>query len=194
MEKECTEVLHDKEGCTAFKQYLKNACAAEVLNFWIEVELYKKIHNFEELSSKAHHLFNKYLEFGTETEINVDERSRVVVKEVLQTGNGIDTKLFDKVQQQAFDLLCSDCFLGFKHSDLYKQYIEQSSMYQLVSTPHSAILNPNAYLSIQERPTKLSGLSSVVHKTFTLRSNRRQLTDSQRIMRDYFDKMKHTEG
>jgi len=173
MEKECYEVLHDKEGCISFKQYLKNACAGEVLNFWIEVELFKKIERPEEIISKAKFIFDKYLEFGTETEINVDEKSRVVVKKILDDGNVFDTTLFDKIQQQAFDLLSSDCFLGFKHSDIYKQHSERP-----------------------KKPVKpRSGLSNVVHKTLTMRNNnRRQLTDSQKIMREYFDKLKHKEN
>jgi len=100
-------------------------------------------------------------------EINVDEKSRVAVETTITSGSVFDTTLFDRVQLQAFDLLSSDCFLGFKHSELYKQHAERS-----------------------KKSAKLSGLSHVVHKTL---KNRRQLTDSQKIMHDYFSKLKDTE-
>ena len=128
MEKECYELLRDKQACASFKEYLKNCRANEVLNFYFEVELFKVIERPEEIAAKAVIIFNKYLKFGTPSEINVDEKSRLAVESIIHSGSVFDTTLFDKVQLQAFDLLSSDCFLGFKHSELYKQHLERSSM------------------------------------------------------------------
>ncbi len=50
---ECLELLHDVEGTNLFRDYLKTAYASEVLNLWIEIQLFRELVEHKELYNKG---------------------------------------------------------------------------------------------------------------------------------------------
>lgn len=124
-QQECKELLLDPNGTNLFRTYLKGAYASEVLNLWVEIQLYKQIQEHDKLVKKAQFIYEKYLGDG-ESEVNIDENQRKVVKLALDSDN-LEITTFDNIQALVFDLLWTDCFMGFRHTQTYSNYIMQKS-------------------------------------------------------------------
>ncbi len=58
--------------------------------------------------------------------MNIDENYRVSVQKALETSTLAHTS-FDMIQAQVFDLLCTDCFMGFRHTEIYISYKMQKA-------------------------------------------------------------------
>lgn len=122
-QQECKDLLQDPAGTNLFRTYLKSAYASEVLNLWVDIQLYKQITEHDKLVKKGQFIFEKYLKDG-ESEVNIDESQRDVVKLALDNDN-LELTTFDNIQTHVFDLLWTDCFMGFRHTDTYHNYLLQ---------------------------------------------------------------------
>ncbi|KAF2072112.1 hypothetical protein CYY_006557 [Polysphondylium violaceum] len=74
----------------------------------------------EELRVSAQNVFDKYLENGSEFELNIDAFSRELVRQALN--QEIDSSLFDDVQKVVYESLWMDCFPPFTHTAAYHKY------------------------------------------------------------------------
>ncbi|KAN0006720.1 hypothetical protein ACTFIU_004911 [Dictyostelium citrinum] len=74
----------------------------------------------DELHEKAQNLFDRFLENGSEFELNIDALSREVVRTKL--ADDIDSSLFDDVQKVVYESLWMDCFPPFTHTLAYNRY------------------------------------------------------------------------
>ncbi|EAL68050.1 hypothetical protein DDB_G0278897 [Dictyostelium discoideum AX4] len=74
----------------------------------------------DELHEKAQNLFDRFLENGSEFELNIDALSREVVRTKLS--DDIDSSLFDDVQKVVYESLWMDCFPPFTHTLAYNRY------------------------------------------------------------------------
>lgn len=133
-QRECKELLTDPDGTNLFRTYLKGAYASEVLNLWIEIQLYKKLGEQDKLQKKGQFIYEKYCKEG-ESEVNIDESLRVAVKTALDN-NSLELTTFDNIQTQVFDLLWTDCFMGFRHTDTYTNYLLQKNNKQGTQPRH----------------------------------------------------------
>jgi hypothetical protein len=125
-QRECRELLTDPDGTNLFRAYLKGAYASEVLNLWVEIQLYKKLAEHDKLRKKGQFIYEKYCCSKCECEVNIDESHRLAVKAAIDN-NCLECTTFDNIQSQVFDLLWTDCFMGFRHTETYSNYIIQKN-------------------------------------------------------------------
>jgi len=78
----------------------------------------------EELRVSAQNIFDKYLENGSEFELNIDAFSRELVRQALN--QEIDSSLFDDVQKVVYESLWMDCFPPFTHTAAYHKYKQET--------------------------------------------------------------------
>ena len=123
-QRDCRELLKDPDGTNLFRAYLKGAYASEVLNLWIEIQLYKNIGEQEKMQKKGQYIYDKYCCREGACEVNLDESLRVAVKMALDNST-LQQTTFNNIQTHVFDLLWTDCFMGFRHTDVYSKYITQ---------------------------------------------------------------------
>jgi len=116
------EVLRDPVGCTLFRAFLKTVVASEVLDFWIEIELFRSLDvNDRERTAKAMFVFQKYCSPSSDHAINIPERMRSTLKNYVDNQR-FDRLMFDETQEYVYGMLCLDCFLRFKQSEMYNNY------------------------------------------------------------------------
>lgn len=123
-ERECLELLQDPEGTNLFREYLKSAYAAEVLNLWVEIQLYKSLEEPKQMQEKGQEIYDKYCTEGEASEVNLDEHLRLCLKQSLDDNN-MECTTFDIIHTHVFDLLVTDCFMGFRRTDSYLKYKTQ---------------------------------------------------------------------
>ncbi|EFA86674.1 hypothetical protein PPL_00476 [Heterostelium album PN500] len=101
-----------KEGC--FKSSRSNSPTPSDRKFLSQ----------EELRIRAQSIFDRYLENGSEFELNVDCISRDAVRLRLQ--DEIDASIFDDVQKTIYESLWMDCFPPFTHTTAYHKYKQET--------------------------------------------------------------------
>jgi len=149
LEDGCKALLRDEVGCTTFRDFVKNVVRSpEVFNFWIEVELFRKLTSPEEMLEKAQSIYTQYCVEGAANEINVDGRSRKKAKQNIESGN-VDVALFDAMQRSIFELLSFDCFLQFFRTREYQYLAVQNQ-----KEPQKRLqFSSNRYRSLVKRVT-----------------------------------------
>ncbi|KYR01296.1 hypothetical protein DLAC_02016 [Tieghemostelium lacteum] len=78
----------------------------------------------EELRENAQNIFDRFLENGSEFELNIDAFTREVVRQKLS--DDIDSTLFDDVQKVVYESLWMDCFPPFTHTPAYHKYKQET--------------------------------------------------------------------
>ncbi|GAM17267.1 hypothetical protein SAMD00019534_004420 [Acytostelium subglobosum LB1] len=83
----------------------------------------------EEVKQCAQLIFDKYLENGSELELNIDAISREQVRQ--RMADDIDSSIFDEVQKVVYESLWMDCFPPFTHTQAYQKYKHETGKCQL---------------------------------------------------------------
>lgn len=91
----------------------------------MEIHLYKKLNEADKMRKKGQFIYEKYCNEG-ECEVNIDESLRVAVKAALDT-DSLEHTTFDNIQTHVFDLLWTDCFMAFRHTETYTNYLTERS-------------------------------------------------------------------
>jgi len=127
-EDECINVLRDPKGCVQFRLYLKMVIACEILDFWIEIELFRARESMgNEERQKSLQIYHKYCRPSSMHAINIPDKTRKTIKNYMR--NQIyHTHMFDEAQQHIYNLLALDPFVRFKESDFYRLYKGQKSV------------------------------------------------------------------
>ncbi|KAJ5067679.1 diflavin flavoprotein a 2-related [Anaeramoeba ignava] len=113
-------LFHLQGGYEKFREFLKEQLCEENLDFWTEAENYSRIPNGHESQIEvANQIYNQYVRYGAEKEINIDHFCRVEVTEKIRYSE-ISQDLFKTSQQQIMDLLQSDHFKRFVKSPAAK--------------------------------------------------------------------------
>lgn len=84
----------------------------------------RKILSQEELRENAQYIFDRFLENGSEYELNIDAFTREQVRAKLS--DDIDMNLFDDVQKVVYESLWMDCFPPFTHTEAYHKYKQET--------------------------------------------------------------------
>jgi len=163
--KECLELLKDPEGTNLFREFLHTTYASEVLNMWIDIEIFKQLDDTQKMQEKGQYIFDKYCRHGEKAEVNIDENLKTDIKDKLDR-NEVGPGMFDGVQGFVFDLLCTDCFMGFRHANSYV-----------------------TFKATRAAADKKSGFAEYLKK-LNIMGNRKSLTDSEQNLRTYFEQMK----
>jgi len=163
-------LLEDAEGIALFRHYLKAKLSSEVLDLYIDIQLFKHQSllsiNKGEILALAQCILDKYLKDGEGNEANIDEEVRAGVRENVMKGT-VDQHTFDEVEMECLDLLCMDCFMGFRHTESYAKYTAKKG-----------------------HPMRSSSASLTDYMKKHIFTHKRAHSDSQRNMRLYFDILK----
>uniref|UniRef100_H2Y592 RGS domain-containing protein n=1 Tax=Ciona savignyi TaxID=51511 RepID=H2Y592_CIOSA len=103
------EVLSKKETTNAFRAFLSRELSEENLDFWLDVETYKraKASKRQKMGIK---IYEKYISPSSTHEINVESCVRQQTRRKLLN---FDVDTFDEAQQHIFKLMAADSFRRF---------------------------------------------------------------------------------
>ncbi|TSS97515.1 Regulator of G-protein signaling 21 [Bagarius yarrelli] len=117
-------LLKSKTGKATFQAFLKSEFSDENIEFWMICEDFKKIKHKYTLNSRAKKIFERYIQTEAPKEINIDHRTREVIKQNMQTPTRY---CFDEAQKIVFGLMEKDSYPRFLRSDLYRACIKSLS-------------------------------------------------------------------
>lgn len=117
-------LLRSKYGMATFHAFLKSEFSDENIEFWLVCEDFKKIRTSSRLTSRAKKIFEIYIKSEAPKEINIDHRTREVIKQNVQA----PTKLcFDDAQKIVYGLMERDSYPRFLRSDIYRSLLQSVS-------------------------------------------------------------------
>ena len=111
-------VLSDENGRQLFTLFLRGEYSEENLEFWLEVEQFKKIENGE-LLNRANDIYLKFVKPMSEREVNISGINRRKIAEFIEKEE-FSNDLFDSAQAQVHNLMHRQSYPRFLTSDLLK--------------------------------------------------------------------------
>jgi len=154
-EDECMMVLRDPKGCIQFRRYLKMVIASEILDFWIEIELFRqKEWMGNEEMIKSLQIYNKYCYSSSLHAINIPDKMRRTIRENISNQH-CHLHMFDETQQYIYNLLALDCFLKFRESEQYRCYkgVKSENTYIKDNSVHSVAFLDHVRSKKEKRAT-----------------------------------------
>lgn len=98
---ELNSILRSPIAIEYFKEYSKTEFFTENLQFWLEVELFKKLDG-DELKDKAQSIFNRYISEEGDRQINIDAPQR---NEICKSIDNPTPNMYNSAQASSFILL-----------------------------------------------------------------------------------------
>ncbi|KAG7269854.1 hypothetical protein CRUP_032812 [Coryphaenoides rupestris] len=117
-------LLESSYGMITFQAFLKAEFSDENLEFWLVCEDYKKVKCSFRLSAKARKIFKCHVQAGAPREINIDHKTRELVKRNLEAPS---TACFREAQSVAYDLMERDSYPRFLRSGIYRTLLDSTS-------------------------------------------------------------------
>ncbi|XP_004079050.1 regulator of G-protein signaling 21 [Oryzias latipes] len=117
-------LLSSKCGMKVFQAFLKSEFSDENLEFWLVCEQFKKMKHSFRLSSRAKKIFKSYVQAEAPREINIDQKTRELIKWNMKTPS---TTCFIEAQKIVFGLMEKDSYPRFLKSDLYRTLLNSTS-------------------------------------------------------------------
>eukprot|EP00164_Ancoracysta_twista_P006291 GFYU01008740.1.p1 GENE.GFYU01008740.1~~GFYU01008740.1.p1 ORF type:complete len:369 (+),score=101.81 GFYU01008740.1:86-1108(+) len=118
---ELLEILQDPVASKVFEAYLEKEYSQENIQFWQEVNEYRKILDNNTRVQKARHLYDVYVRDGSKRQINIPFGLQDgVTKEIAALeGSSEDwpADMFDRAQEHIFVIMELDNFRRFKNID-----------------------------------------------------------------------------
>uniref|UniRef100_A0A8R1IXE5 RGS domain-containing protein n=1 Tax=Caenorhabditis japonica TaxID=281687 RepID=A0A8R1IXE5_CAEJA len=109
------KVIRDPVLRAPFQEFLEQQFCAENLNFYLAVEQFKEIQDFQERSSFGRRIFDRYFAMNSTEPVNIDNSTSKRIRETVESGTfPLDT--YDVAQYQILHLLKYDCWPRFLRS------------------------------------------------------------------------------
>ncbi|KAI6244102.1 Regulator of G protein signaling domain containing protein [Aphelenchoides fujianensis] len=119
-------LLRDKYGCNLFRQFVTREVSSENLDFYEEVEEFKKLKAGKKSTiQRAHEIFEIYFEEGAAKELNLDSSTKKATKTQLEQGALPDT--FNLAQTRIGQLMAKDSYRRFLQSPSYLSLLEAAT-------------------------------------------------------------------
>ncbi|XP_025055978.1 regulator of G-protein signaling 10 isoform X2 [Alligator sinensis] len=131
-------LLEDPEG-----EFLKKEFSEENVLFWLACEEFKKTQDKKQMQEKAKEIYMTFLSSKASSQVNVEGQSRLN-ETILETPHPL---MFQKLQDQIFNLMKYDSYSRFLKSDMYlkqkksEEQDENSSEAQSAAKRASRIYN-----------------------------------------------------
>uniref|UniRef100_A0A2I3TMA8 Regulator of G-protein signaling 8 n=3 Tax=Homininae TaxID=207598 RepID=A0A2I3TMA8_PANTR len=116
-------LLSHKYGVAAFRAFLKTEFSEENLEFWLACEEFKKTRSTAKLVSKAHRIFEEFVDVQAPREVNIDFQTREATRKNLQEPS---LTCFDQAQGKVHSLMEKDSYPRFLRSKMYLDLLSQS--------------------------------------------------------------------
>ncbi|KAM5271883.1 regulator of G-protein signaling 10 isoform 3-T3 [Ctenodactylus gundi] len=106
-------LLEDPEG-----EFLKKEFSEENVLFWLACEDFKKMQDEKQMQEKAKEIYMTFLSNKASSQVNVEGQSRLNEK-ILEEPHPL---MFQKLQDQIFNLMKYDSYSRFLKSDLFLKH------------------------------------------------------------------------
>ncbi|XP_058557549.1 regulator of G-protein signaling 8 isoform X3 [Neofelis nebulosa] len=116
-------LLSHKYGVAAFRAFLKTEFSEENLEFWLACEEFKKTRSTAKLVSKAHRIFEEFVDVQAPREVNIDFQTREATRKNMQEPS---LTCFDQAQGKVHSLMEKDSYPRFLRSKMYLDLLSQS--------------------------------------------------------------------
>ncbi|KAM8819509.1 regulator of G-protein signaling 8 isoform 3-T4 [Rhynchonycteris naso] len=116
-------LLSHKYGVAAFRAFLKTEFSEENLEFWLACEEFKKTRSTAKLVSKAHRIFEEFVDVQAPREVNIDFQTREATRKNIQEPS---LTCFDQAQGKVHSLMEKDSYPRFLRSKMYLDLLSQS--------------------------------------------------------------------
>lgn len=117
------QLLRDKESLSSFRRFLRSEFSEENLDFWLACEDFRTINSEQELRSKAHDIYQEFLETTSKREVNVDQSIR---EQILRSLDKPSATCFAEAQRHIFVLMKKDSLPRFIHSSKHHSLSNKS--------------------------------------------------------------------
>ncbi|XP_028741493.1 regulator of G-protein signaling 10 isoform X2 [Peromyscus leucopus] len=111
-------LLEDPEGVTKFREFLKKEFSEENVLFWLACEDFKKMEDEKQMHVKAREIYMTFLSNKATSQVNVEGQSRLS-EQILEEPHPL---MFQKLQEQIFNLMKYDSYSRFLKSDLFVRH------------------------------------------------------------------------
>ncbi|XP_004611945.2 regulator of G-protein signaling 10 isoform X1 [Sorex araneus] len=111
-------LLEDPEGVKRFREFLKKEFSEENVLFWLACEDFKKTQDKKQMQEKAKDIYMTFLSSKASSQVNVEGQSRLNEK-ILEEPHPL---MFQKLQDQIFNLMKYDSYSRFLKSDLFLKH------------------------------------------------------------------------
>ncbi|KAI4578477.1 hypothetical protein MJG53_011332 [Ovis ammon polii x Ovis aries] len=118
----CDRLLFS-DGVAAFRAFLKTEFSEENLEFWLACEEFKKTRSTAKLVSKAHRIFEEFVDVQAPREVNIDFQTREATRKNMQEPS---LTCFDQAQGKVHSLMEKDSYPRFLRSKMYLDLLSQS--------------------------------------------------------------------
>ncbi|XP_038205785.1 regulator of G-protein signaling 8 isoform X1 [Arvicola amphibius] len=112
-----------EDGVAAFRAFLKTEFSEENLEFWLACEEFKKTRSTAKLVSKAHRIFEEFVDVQAPREVNIDFQTREATRKNMQEPS---LTCFDQAQGKVHSLMEKDSYPRFLRSKMYLDLLSQS--------------------------------------------------------------------
>ncbi|KAM4642674.1 regulator of G-protein signaling 8-like isoform 2-T2 [Discoglossus pictus] len=116
-------LLANKCGRSAFRAFLQSEFSEENLEFWVACEEYRKTRSVNKLPTKAHHIFQEFIDVQAPREVNLDYPTRELTKRNLQHPT---LSCFDLAQLRVRSLMERDSYPRFLRSKMYNDLLSHT--------------------------------------------------------------------
>ncbi|XP_034265543.1 regulator of G-protein signaling 8 isoform X1 [Pantherophis guttatus] len=116
-------LLTHKYGVAAFRAFLKTEFSEENLEFWLACEEFKKIRSTTKLATKAHRIFEEFIDVQAPREVNIDFQTREETRRNLEEPS---PSCFDQAQGKIHSLMEKDSYPRFLRSKIYTDLLSQT--------------------------------------------------------------------
>lgn len=123
---ELCHLLAHSVGLSTFKNYLKRNLADENIDFWISVKEFKDKDLYKDRESalqKANEIYCAYCKESAEKQVNLSCTIRTDIERLLRCKEkmAINKNLFDKAQNEIYNLMVRDNYARFKRTPDFKE-------------------------------------------------------------------------
>ncbi|XP_005999274.1 regulator of G-protein signaling 10 [Latimeria chalumnae] len=108
-------LLEDPEGVKRFREFLKMEYSEENVLFWLACEDFKRTQDKKQQKEKAKQIYMTFLSNKASSQVNVEGQSRLNESMLEQP----HSSMFQKLQDQIFNLMKYDSYSRFLKSDLF---------------------------------------------------------------------------
>eukprot|EP00948_MAST-09A_sp_MAST-9A-sp1_P001290 g1290.t1 len=139
-EADLIHIIRHPVGLDFFKKNLEQEYSDENVNFWEQVQIYRKLYEtekkVEEALTLAKEIRATYVEEGSPKPINIPHKMRDALLKKLDDETAYDALIFDDAQDEIYQLMNHDNFARFRKSPLFADLLEAVGAYSQLNDHH----------------------------------------------------------
>lgn len=176
------QILQSKPLSLLFLSYLKKIHASEELEFWLEIELFKRVTECMECMKEAKRIHSRFLSDHSFSEINIagDLRDELLDK---MESNLWDQRLFDNAQKSVYEALNLSCVRSFCAETKLNMTVRKRDSLNLSSTLYQLVEKYQEITKAEqkEREKALKLLPRIAHRLVKKSSSLRSKKDKAHL-------------